>query len=74
MLLETQIELIKFFTVFIWILNAVIAGLILISVGVIAWLCYTEGRQSKVRNRQPARSPQSDGRNNSTILSNGELF
>ncbi len=49
MLSETSIELIKFFTLFIWVLNGFIAGLLLLSLGVIAWLCYAE-----------ARHPQSD--------------
>jgi len=35
MLSETSIELIKFFTLFIWVLNGFIAGLLLLSLGVI---------------------------------------
>ncbi|MGH9769525.1 MAG: hypothetical protein ACREAB_19035 [Blastocatellia bacterium] len=58
MSLDTQIELIKFFTLVIWVLNAVIAGLIFIYVSVILWLCYAEGRQSKVHHRRSASSPQ----------------
>jgi len=43
---ETSIELIKFFTLFIWVLNGFIAGLLLLSLSIIAWLCIAELRGS----------------------------
>ena len=56
MLLESNIELINLFTILFWILDAVIACLFIIAMSIIVWLCYDEGRQSKIR--KLARTPQ----------------
>ena len=71
---ETNVELIRVFTFFLWILNAFILGMIPICIGCIAWLCYAEGRQYKVRKRQAALSTQSAGRNNFIILPKRKLI
>lgn len=54
MLSETSIELIKFFTLFIWVLNGFIAGLLFLNLSIIAWLCYAEARHPPIgqMNRQ----------------------
>lgn len=47
MLNRTYLELIEFFTLFVWILNGFIAGLLFLGLGLIAWLCYSESRHPK---------------------------
>jgi len=44
MWIETYLELIEFFMLFLWVLNSFIAGLLLLSLGIVARLCYTQAR------------------------------
>lgn len=46
-LTRTYLELIEFFTLFVWVLNGFIACLLLFCLGAIAWLCYSELRDPK---------------------------
>jgi hypothetical protein len=48
----TYIELIEFFTLLVWVLNGFISSLLLLSLAIIAWLCYAEAviKQDEERN------------------------
>lgn len=48
---NTFLELIEFFTRLIWIMTGFIAGLLLINLGVVALLCYTEVRSQGGKRR-----------------------
>ena len=56
MLINTQFELVNHFTRLIWVLDAAVGVMLIITVSIIVWLCYTEDRKPKVRKQQPGRS------------------